>query len=145
MTAHAYFNWGRWVADCPTDSCSDARAVFPPDANGIPATTPHLDQACKGGHSFRIVMPPPADAAAIEAELLRRPHEADQSWFPKGHAFAVLAGLPHGQTLEQLHAETGEVEKFRTAQSQERQDQLVALLAEHGVEVRPDGTFTGSL
>lgn len=130
--ALAYFNWGRWVVDCPQPGCSDAREVKPPQ----------LEDVCVNGHPFRIVMPPVEEAAAIAAELRKRVRDADQSWYPRGHVRAELAGQPTGQTLAQLRDETGMVEAERARQQAER-DQLVATLAKNGISISPDGRFEG--
>lgn len=132
-TALAYYNWGRFVVDCPHPGCSDAREVKPPQ----------MEDACFYGHPFRIEMP--ADAAAIAAELSRRTQEQDRAWYPRGHARAELAGQPTGQTIAQLRKETAEVERVRAAQRNDRKQQLVAILAEHGVQVGPDGRFEGNI
>jgi len=132
-TALAYYNWGRWVADCPHPGCSDAREVKPPQ----------MEDACVHGHPFRIQMPPAAEAAAIVAELGRRTQEQDRAWYPRGHARAELAGQPTGQTVAQLRAETVEVEAFRASQQRDRKDRLASILAEHGIHIGANGHFEG--
>jgi hypothetical protein len=145
MTAEAYLNHGRWVADCPASGCTDARAVYPEDANGVPSPSPILDQACKRGHQFRIVMPPPQLEAQIVAAVDDREVDADKSWFPKGHQWAELGGFPTGQSPKELVAEGKHVREHRGAQAAARRDRARQALADLGIEVRPDGTFSGSL
>ncbi len=138
--ALAYVNHGRFVADCPEPGCFDARAVYHP-ATGVRQT----EDVCANGHPFQIVMPPAGLEAQIVAELAKRPNPADQGWYTAGHVRAELAGFPTGQSVADLQAETREVETFRAGQSAERKNRLAAILAEHGVKVRPDGTFEGAL
>ncbi|HET6214913.1 MAG TPA: hypothetical protein VFE14_18745, partial [Micromonosporaceae bacterium] len=89
------------------------------------------------------VMPPPELEAQIVAVLSERAAEPDKSWYPRGHQWAMLNGFPTGQSVEDLLAENREVARFRAAQDEARKARLAAILAEHGIEVRPDGTFEG--
>ncbi len=138
--ALAYVNHGRFVADCPEPGCFDARAVYHP-ATGARQT----EDVCANGHPFQIEMPPPQLEWQIVAELAKRPVDADRGWYPAGHVRAELAGFPTGQSVADLQAETREVEAFRAGQDAARAERLAALLAEHGIEVRPDGTFEGAI
>jgi hypothetical protein len=132
----AFYNHGAWKAMCP--ECPDARAVYHPQ------TGERLTQdVCAAGHPFEIVMPPPELEAQIVAVLSERAAEPDKSWYPRGHQWAMLNGFPTGQSVEDLLAENREVARFRAAQDEARKARLAAILAEHGIEVRPDGTFEG--
>lgn len=135
MNALAYINFGRWVVDCPVPGCTDARQVEPP----------LMDDVCAHGHPIHALMPPPDQAAALMAELVRRPVEADRAWYPAGHPRALLAGLPTGQSVADLRAETVQVAQLRARQQDDRQQRLAVLLAELGVQVGADGAFSGSL
>lgn len=78
---HAYVNWGRWVADCPT--CWAGIACWPDNP----------DAACFGcGTVWPITYP--TDHAEIAAALEPRP-EPNRNWTP-------------GETLPMLVAETME-------------------------------------
>jgi hypothetical protein len=135
MKALAYYNYGRWVVDCPHPGCTDAREVNPA----------RLEDTCILGHPFTIEAPPAEVAEAIAAELKTRPFEADQGWYPKGHVRAELAGQPTGQSIADLRKEAREVAALRAKQSQERRDRFAAMLAEHGIKVRADGYFEGRI
>jgi hypothetical protein len=86
MTAVAYANWGRWVADCPRPYCGSAEPLTlnqpwftcRPEAGGCGAQAP-------------IEWPP--DAEQIEAALIVRENPRWMNWLP-------------GETVADLHAET---------------------------------------
>lgn len=138
-TSVAYLNYGNWVADCPFDGCTDARAAYPEGS-----LTRVLDQVCADGHPFRIVMPPPDQEAAIVAAVAARPEARFKSWLPAGHPWAEH-GYATGQTVKQLADETKAVERHLATRSAEKRESLIATLAEFGMQVRPDGTISGSL
>lgn len=144
-TALAYLNYGRWVADCPADGCTDARAVYPTDASGVPSSKPILDQACAAGHAFRITMPPAQLEAQIVAAVADRAVDGDKAWFPPGHEWATGAGFPTGQSPADLVKEGEQVAKHRAEVAAEHKVRVRNALAELGIQVRPDGTFSGSL
>jgi hypothetical protein len=116
VKALAYYNWGRWVADCPTPGCGDARAVFPEDRNGTPSARPQLSQLCARGHAMSIEMPPENVAAQIAAVLADRDFDADRAWYPTGHPGAAAAGHPTGQSIADLILESQMVLDVRAAQ-----------------------------
>lgn len=93
--AVAYYNWGRWVTDCPVPGCTDALEVTPGQQQ----------MACKDGHAFTIAWPPAELVGQVVAVLAERP-ERWRSWFPQDHPLAVATGQPHGQTIDVLRAET---------------------------------------
>lgn len=82
--AYAAANWGRWIARCPSGLCTNAMLV----ARGQTAF------ACEGPGSCGWTSPIawPADPAAIELLLRRRPDVQTRSWEP-------------GETLEDLLVE----------------------------------------
>lgn len=138
LKALAYLNHARWVADCPADGCTDAREVY---QQGVRRT----EDVCARGHHFQMVMPPPQVEAQIVGVLSRRPVDADRSWYPSGHRRALLQGFPTGQSIADLEAENDEVAAYRATLKAEEQDHLREVLGQLGIEVRPDGTFEGSL
>jgi hypothetical protein len=95
--ARAYHNHSRWVADCPRAHCANAEALAP--AQG----TFH----CSACHHVA-PLDWPADAEQITVTLARRPVPSTRNWFPSGHELALRAGLPHGQSVADLEAETRE-------------------------------------
>jgi hypothetical protein len=103
-----------------------------------------LDQVCANGHPFRIEMPPPDQEAAIVAAVDARPEARFKSWLPAGHPWAEL-GYATGQTVQQLADETKAVERHLATRSAQKREQLLAALADFGMQVRPDGTISGSL
>jgi hypothetical protein len=144
-TAQAYYNWGRFVCDCPEPGCKDARLVYEVDPRtGIPTGRKLTEDVCAAGHPFRIEMPPPEIEAQIVAALAAR-EDRDKAWYPRGHPLGVAAGQPTGQSVADLHTENREVTKARTTQRDAERDRLREVLAELGVNVRDDGTFEGSL
>lgn len=78
MTAHAYYNWGRWVADCPDPHCSNAEQVDPPGEVLVCSF-------CL--RSWPLVWPD--NGPAIEAVLALRPVPATRNWLP-GESLATL-------------------------------------------------------
>jgi hypothetical protein len=95
VEALAYINWGRFVADCPDPACTSAVALEPGQS------VVHCAQ-CFG--MAEVVWP--EDPAGLLRVLRVRPDESTRNWFPRNHPFAVAAGLPHGQTVAELEAES---------------------------------------
>ena len=140
ITALAYLNWGRWVADCPEPGCQDARAVYHP-VTGQRQT----EDVCANGHHFVIEMPPTSLEAQLVAAVEERANDADRSWYPKGHKRATLAGLPTGQSVKELVDEGKQVAQFRAAEKQRERGRLRELLTELGMQVSPDGRVEGTI
>lgn len=157
MTSVAYYNHGAWKADCPADWCTDARALYPQlrtnDGSTVFSAYPVYVQRCAEGHEFRIDAPPDDDRARIEAALADRPSQF-RDWLPRGHRWAAN-GYPTGQSPEDLATETGELKArlaaARVAKRAELKEALADsdsirdLLTAMGVQVRSDGTFSGSI
>lgn len=144
--ALAYLNGGRWVADCPEPGCKDARLVYEVDPRtGGPTGRKLTEDVCAAGHGFEIVMPPPEFEAQVMAAVADRAEDADKAWYPKGHVRAALAGLPTGQSIDDLVQENAEVARFRAAQDESRKAQLASVLDELGIKVRDDGSFEGQI
>lgn len=141
-TAPAYYNYGRFVADCPQPGCTDARAVYHPQTGAR-----QTEDVCAKGHRYQIDMPPPDLEAQIVAAVAARPEDADKAWYPRGHTRALLAGLPTGQSVDDLIRENEEVARFRADFDRARRARLAELLAEQGIEVmvNDDGTFEGKI
>lgn len=131
-TSLAFLDWGRWVADCP--ECLDAQLVYEGTVRRDRAT-------CTNGHAFDIEMPDPDVEREIVAALAGR-SEAERMWYPEDHARAREAGLPVGQSPDELRAEDA---ALRSAGREAAQDDLRAALAGAGIEVGPDGAFSGTL
>jgi hypothetical protein len=132
--ALAYMNWGRWVADCPADGCASAVAVAA-GQTGI---------VCSNNHISPLTWPTPATVVAIGVALDKRPDPRNRNWFPAGHPFATAAGYPMDQTPAELDAET-EQGLQAAAEAAAGRDQLRTILADLGITVGPDGTFTGKI
>lgn len=98
--ARARVNHGRWIADCPRDYCANAIALDP--GQGV------FQCAGTGGCQMLAEIEWPPDADEIWEVLSVRPVPATRNWYPAGHTEALRVGLPHGQTPEQLRAETAE-------------------------------------
>lgn len=144
--ALAYLNHGRWVCDCPEPGCTDARLVYEVHPKtGILTGRKLTEDVCANGHPFEMVMPPEQFEAQVMAVVAERAVDADKAWYPAGHMRAVLAGLPTGQSVDDLARENHEVAQFRAAHDEARKAQLAKALAELGVEIGPDGTFKGRI
>jgi hypothetical protein len=115
MDAPVYVNWGRLVADCPRPHCGDASAVEPGQQSMM----------CVNGHPATLRWA--ADTPAVLAVLDERTSDKRKNWFPAGHPFAVAAGLPHGQTLDELRAEA---EAGEAADALQLADKRAAVLAQ---------------
>ncbi len=80
----AYVNWGRWVGDCATPGCGNARMlspgeqVFDCDAPGRPGAPRPVEGVC--AESYPIVWPD--DPAAVMAPLAGLP-EGQRNWKPE--------------------------------------------------------------
>lgn len=92
--ARAYVNFGRWIADCPAD-CKSAAELEPHQA------TYHCTE-CKTISAVEW----PDQADEIMDALERRPAPRNRNWFPSGHTLAERAGVPTGQSVEELVEET---------------------------------------
>ena len=108
MIARAYFNHGRWVADCPREFCTYAFELEPGQETYLCRTRPRRPGAAPGGCGAEAPIEWPADAEEIQRALELRPVESTRNWLPAGHPLAVAAGVPHGQTVADLLAENEE-------------------------------------
>jgi hypothetical protein len=97
VTARAYANQGRWVADCPRPHCGSAVRLVPwqPSVHCIEC---HAEAPCEW----------PEDAEDIAAVLAARGNPHWMNWFPADHPLALKSGCPHGQSVADLLAEDGE-------------------------------------
>jgi hypothetical protein len=100
LQARAYVNHGRWVADCPVD-CGAALKLD----NG---QTSFACPECMTISSIDW----PANVAGIWEALLERRNPKTRNWYPPDHPLAIKGGLPHGQTVKDLEAETEEHESW---------------------------------
>jgi hypothetical protein len=108
VIARAYFNHGRWVADCPREYCSYAFELEPGQDRYLCRTKQRRAGVPPKGCGADAPIEWPTDAGEIQRVLEMRPVEATQNWFPEGHALAVAAGLPHGQSVADLLGENEE-------------------------------------
>lgn len=146
LKARAYYNYGRWVVECPAPGCTDARAVYPEHpVTGVRSLRKNTEDVCANGHPFTIEMPSVDLEGQIAAVLSERPNEADRAWYPTGHQAALRAGKPHGQSIEELLAENQEVAEFRAAQEERNREELLQALGKLGIEILPDGSFAGRI
>lgn len=144
--ATAYYNYGRWVVDCPEDGCADARSVYPVHPlTGVMSPRPNTEDVCANGHPFTIEMPPAQLAAQIVGVLSERAEDRDKGWYPKGHPAAIRDRHPSGQTVDELLEENRMVAEYRAQEKQRDDDLLRETLSGLGIEVRPDGTFSGRI
>jgi rubredoxin len=98
----AYYNYGRWVVDCPADDCRAALRVDEhPLVVAIWMTCDCQDEsACDHqqipcGHVFNAELP--EEREDIEAITARRPRRANRNWVPGETAAGLKAeNLRHG-------------------------------------------------
>lgn len=100
MVALAYVNHGRWIADCPRPHCGNAVGLHPKQA------VFH----CAGAGGCQLMAPVewPDDVDDITAALAQRPIPTTRNWAPAGHRQSIATGVPDGQTVVDLIAETHE-------------------------------------
>jgi hypothetical protein len=99
--------------------------------------------ACVKGHVSAVSWPGgPATILAISEALAKRPDESTRNWIPSGSPLALLGVGPVDQSPAELDDETAEHLDAEAAQAA-KQIQLMGLLAELGLEVKPDGTISG--
>ena len=98
MTARAYVLRGMWVADCTRPDCNNTEML------GLFSPLPLYCSYCK--HIDTVDWP--NDGQVIQDVLDRRPIPHTRNWYPKDHDLAVRAGIPHGQTVDDLLAENAE-------------------------------------
>lgn len=94
--ARAYVNFGRWIADCPTD-CGSALKLEPGQG---------MFQCVECFHICSVDWP--ANAEDIWDTLAKRPAPKHRNWFPSQHELALRSNCPHGQTVAELEEETAE-------------------------------------
>lgn len=100
--ALAYVNFGRWIADCPTE-CGGALALNPGETSFFCAPP--------GGCGFMAEVEWPGNADEIWNVLNERQAPKNRNWFPLGHSLALRAGCPSGQTVAQLREEAADREE----------------------------------
>lgn len=81
MRAVAFFDYGRWVADCPSPGCTNALALEPGQKTWLCRwVNPNTGNVIGCGTAAPLVWP--ADRADIEASLIGLPESA-QHWKPE--------------------------------------------------------------
>lgn len=73
MRAVVYFNWGRWVADCPDPDCNNAEE-FGRGLRDVIMVCANCKQSWKPDW--------PAERNAIEQTLAARPVPGTRNWWP---------------------------------------------------------------
>lgn len=93
--ALAHVNHGRWLTLCPRwPDCGNATELQPQQGSW----------SC--GECYAVALVEwPANPDELWAELVRRPDESTRNWYPDGHAWALAAGLPIGQSVADLRDE----------------------------------------
>ena len=99
VTALAYVNHGRWIAECPHE-CGAARQLQPHDT---------LFQCTECLSILPITWP--SDADGIWEALQERKIPRTRNWFPAGHPIAERIGAPVDQTADDLRKEQREHEE----------------------------------
>jgi hypothetical protein len=111
---------GLTAAYCPREPCTNVELIFDVPDDPPPGWTPpqeiyHPRPGRKRPSMFhcsncRYVGPLewPDDYDDIADELERRPVPQTRNWYPEGHPFATLRGIPAGQSVADLRAEFAE-------------------------------------
>jgi hypothetical protein len=104
--ARAYVYSGEWVADCPrAGGCGNVEFLYRPSRLRGPRDVEVGFFLCSHcGAQAPVAWPD--DRHAILAELARRPVPENRNWYPDGHPVALRFGLPHGQSVADLVAES---------------------------------------
>ncbi len=92
--ARAYYNFGRWIADCPVD-CGSAIQLNPGQSLF------HCPEC-----TFITDVEWPTNVDEITEALNKRQAKRNRNWFPENHDLALRSGSPHGQSVVELEDET---------------------------------------
>ena len=105
--ARAYVYAGDWVADCPRPGgvCGNVEFLHRPSRMGGPRDVP-VDFFLCSHCGMQAPVSWPDNQHAILAALMRRPVPGTRNWYPTDHPVAVRFGLPHGQSVGDLEAES---------------------------------------
>lgn len=107
--ARAWVYSGEWVADCPREGCNNTEYLYEQVQPGGARTVRKGSFLCSSCRMLAdIEWPPETVMEGIMRVLALRPIPHNRNWFPEGHSVAVRAGLPHGQSVEDLHTENVE-------------------------------------
>jgi hypothetical protein len=97
VTAVAYVNHGRWIADCTRPYCANAEKLEPHQSVFCCSNCRQIDDVRW-----------PADPDKVWAVLEARPVPQTRNWAPAGHRQAITDGFPDGQTVADLVDENRE-------------------------------------
>ena len=101
LVAAPYFNWGRWVADCPRD-CGGAEHHGPDRVTGHVGGLTDVMFAC-GECGLQCPVAWPAERTVIELVLAQRPAPRNRNWRPPETLHDLLEeNIAHGVTTVQL-------------------------------------------
>ena len=107
--AQAYAYSGEWVADCPRE-CGSTEFLFdhvvPGDLRS-PRLTRKTTFYCTYCHLIADIEWAEHEELLM-AELQKRPIPHTRNWYPRNHSVAVRHNIAHGQTVEELIAESQE-------------------------------------
>lgn len=90
-----YYNYGRWVVDCPREYCNSAEKV---DGGQ------QLERCTNCLQDIEITWP--TDWVDIASVLDLRPVPNTRNWFPPDHRLAIASGAPSGQSVQDLVEES---------------------------------------
>lgn len=107
--ARAYVYCGDWVADCPrpcggTEHLYDRTRPKEPDSPRTVRKASFLCSNCK----LLSDIDWPTDMDGLMGVLQRRPVPHTRNWYPEDHTVAIRAGIPHGQSVNDLEDENAE-------------------------------------
>lgn len=105
--AFAYVYSGEWVADCPA-GCNNVEFLFMQSRMNGPRDQRRSFYLCSNCAfaTDRIVWP--RREHEIMEILSARPVPQTRNWYPKDHPIAIKFKIPHGQTPDELRAESEE-------------------------------------
>lgn len=112
MGARAYVYAGDWVADCTRPGCANAEHLFELRYPGRQASAVNLRERrrpmfhCSYCQQMDTIdWPSAAFQDGVREVMAARPLPHTRNWYPKDHEMAVRAGIPHGQSLDELRQE----------------------------------------
>jgi hypothetical protein len=101
----AFVYHGEWVADCTRPYCNSTEFLFEPVTDKGPRVRQREFFTCSncGWETF---IDWPSRMLQITEVLLRRPVPETRNWYPADHPTALKFGIPHGQSVQDLLAES---------------------------------------
>lgn len=101
----AFVYHGEWVADCTRPYCNSTEFLFEAVTEKGPRVRRKDFFTCSNCRLEAFTDWPP-DMLAITQVLMQRPVPETRNWYPADHPTALRFGVPHGQSVADLIAES---------------------------------------